>query len=114
MLLSYTFYYFVVQIEMCLISGHPDVELCSTKYGSHTMTFWTYFGLRLVFQWTMIGVFSIFDGASVQLANEHGGTYSEILKYALLASVISTFLPSLVMNNTTAKSEGNLPPMPPN
>ena len=94
------------QIEKCFISNHPDLELCTAKYGSHKMTFWTYFGLRLVFQWAIIGVFSIFDGASVQLANEHGGTYSEILKYALLAAAISTFLPSLVMKKTASKTEG--------
>ena len=94
-------------MELCLISNHPDVELCTAKYGSHALTFWIYFGLRLIYQWAIIGVFSIFDGASVQLANEHGGTYSEILKYSLLAAVISTFLPSLVMTKTASKTEGD-------
>ena len=92
---------------MCMISGHPDLELCTAEYGSHKMTFWIYFGLRLAFQWAIIGVFSIFDGASVQLANEHGGTYSEILRYGLMAAVISTFLPSLVMRKTASKTEGD-------
>ena len=90
-----------------MISGHTNLELCTAEYGSHKMTFWIYFGLRLAFQWAIIGVFSIFDGASVQLANEHGGTYSEILRYGLMAAVISTFLPSLVMKKTASKTEGD-------
>ena len=99
-------YFLSLQIEMCIISDKPGLELCSTKYGSHEMTFWIYFGLRLVFQWAFIGVFSIFDGTSAQLANEHGGTYSEIFMYMLLASVIATFLPTLVMSTQTTR-EGN-------
>jgi hypothetical protein len=50
----------------------------------------------------MISSFSIFDGTAVQLANEHNGSYSEMFHFAMLANMLCSFLPTLIIKDANS------------
>ncbi len=53
------------------------METCVTEVGSHTVTFWTYFMIRWVFQWTMSSAYALMDGTSVRMADQHNSDYRQ-------------------------------------
>ena len=58
-----------------IFSSYPDMETCTTESGSHTVTFWIYFLIRLVFNWTMNSTYALMDGTTVRMADEHNSDY---------------------------------------
>lgn len=72
---------------------------CLETKGSHTKTFWVYFALRTIFQWTMNAAFSLSDGTALALAAKHDSDYSYIMIGMQLAMFISPFVAGAVIQD---------------
>ena len=92
--------------QVCNISGHPDMPQCIKKAGSHSSTFWIYFAVRTVFQWTMNSAYSVFDATSLKQASEHNSDYSYIMFFQQLAAIFGPFLAGLVIDD--GEGDGNV------
>ncbi len=76
------------------------MESCFESSGSHAATFWTYYAIRAVYQWTMNSAYSLFDGTALRLANDHNSHYALILLWASVAITIAPFIAGEVIKDS--------------
>ena len=93
-------------VVSCEIIGYPNLKTCSEEIGSHAKTFWTYFMLRTVFQWTMNSMYSLSDASALKLAEQHNSDYSYLLIYTSFANFLSPFLAGQLIKDSEEGSNG--------
>jgi hypothetical protein len=59
-----------------------------------------------VFQWSTIAIYSIVDGVALQLAKEHNGNYAEIYQFSMIAQVLCSVVPPLIISHANSATGG--------
>lgn len=94
-------------LRRCYVNDtYPGLESCRDTQGSHAVTFGVYFALRFVFQWTLGSAFSLLDGTSLRLAEQHSSDYSYINFYNQLASLLAAVVPGFAIKDPEEGSGG--------
>ncbi len=57
------------------MKNYPYMKTCVRTEGSHSVTFWTYFAIRSVYQWTMNSAYALMDGTTVRHAVMYNSDY---------------------------------------
>ncbi len=61
--------------EECDVVKYRELEICIHEVGSHSATFWSYFGLRFLYNWGMNSAYSLMDGTSVRMSEKFDSDY---------------------------------------
>ena len=66
-----------------------NVTECYDSEGSHQKTFWIYLMLRLLFQSSLLSIYSCIDGTSLRHARDYNSDYTWVYIYTNIVTLIS-------------------------
>ncbi len=102
----------VIMVEQCPVNNYPGIETCMVEQGSKTLTFWSYFALRMIFQCTMSSVYSLMDATALKLAKKHDSDFAYIFFWQMVAVATSPIAAEFLIREGKPGSGGKFSGLP--
>ena len=85
-----------------------NVTECYDSEGSHQKTFWIYLMLRLLFQSSMLSIYSCIDATALRHARDYNSDYAWVMIYSSITLLISQPIAGALIKEAPEGSDGEV------
>ena len=85
-----------------------NIRECYDYEGSHERTFWIYLLLRVLFQSSLLSIYSCIDGTILRHARDYNSDYAWVMVYNNIATLISPPIAGVLIKEAPEGSDGEL------
>ena len=85
-----------------------NVTECYESEGSHQKTFWIYLMLRLLFQSSLLSIYSCADATALRHARDYNSDYAWVIIYTNIATLISPPIAGVLIKQAAEGSDGEV------
>ena len=85
-----------------------NLNECYESEGSHQKTFWIYLMLRLLFQSSLLSIYSCADATALRHARDYNSDYAWVIIYTNIATLISPPIAGVLIKQAAEGSDGEV------
>ena len=99
----------IYDLRLCNLDQYGtdyNIRECYDSEGSHQRTFWIYLLLRVLFQSSLLSIYSCIDGTILRHARDYNSDYAWVMVYNNIATLISPPIAGVLIKEAPEGSDG--------